>query len=620
MFRRNARFAATLLLILLTATTLGAQQTTPVQAGPKPLTAEAMAAWKSLRGTATSYDGAWFAYTVVPGEGDGEVVIRATASDKEYRFPTGDGSQATQLTISGDSRWAAWLAWPTFKDSKKLRKEKKPVQATAVLLNLATGEKREVEKIRRIVFAGEKPTWVALHTATDAPAPAAPVPGAAAPTAPAIAATAVILHDLANNSSLTIADVGEFGFDWSGEWLAYTVETASRVGNGVQLRNMKSEVVRAADNSKGLYRRLTWADSGMALAVYRGIPDSANTDTLYALVTWKNFAAGAPTRAVWEPSAATGFPIKMKIAADRAPRWTQDFNGVYLGIRDVNPPKPKGPEWEDDEKPLVEIWHGKDPRLQPQQKVQESADKSFNYLSVYWLPTQRFVQLATDEVRTVTPAPMDRWAVGYDDRAFELEASLSGVRKRDAYVIDLTNGSRRKVLSVTTASLSPSTDGQRFAYMEDGHYFVQEFAGGASRNLTAGVNATFWNDEDDHNVVKPPRFPVGWSADGLTLLLTDGWDIWRFPVRGGAPVNLTVTGKRDGVASPDPRQQLPAARLRPDQAADGRDLWRMDQEGRPRQGRSRKAWRHVTHLGGRGHSRHARPRRRGLPLQQGHLP
>ena len=29
------------------------------QAGPKPLTTEAIAAWKSLRGTATSNDGAW---------------------------------------------------------------------------------------------------------------------------------------------------------------------------------------------------------------------------------------------------------------------------------------------------------------------------------------------------------------------------------------------------------------------------------------------------------------------------------------------------------------------------------------------------------------------------------
>lgn len=533
-------------LALLPSAILGAQQTA-APSGLKPLTTEAMNAWKSMRGGALSNDGSWYAYTVAPAEGDAEVVIRSTSTSQEYRFPVGDGSQASQLTLSGDAKWAAWLSWPSFKDSKKLKKERKPVQATAMLLNLATGEKREVEKIRRIVFAGEKPSWVALQTASDAPAPAAAAPGAPPAAAAPSAATAVILHDLARNTSLTVADVGEFGFDWSGEWLAYTVETASRVGNGVQLRNMKTEVVRSADNSKGLYRRLTWADSGLALAVLRGMPDSAATDTLFAVVAWKNFTATGPTRTIYEPTAATGFPAKMKIAGDRAPRWTQAFDGLYLGIRAVNPPKAKGGEWEEDEKPNVEIWHGKDSRLQPQQKVQENADKSFTYLSLYRMTDQRFLQLATDDMKTVTAAPMDRWAVGYDDRAYELDANLSGVRKRDAYAIDLTTGERRKVMSATTASLSASTDGQRFAYMDDGHYYVQEFAGGPSRNLTAGVATTFWNDEDDHNVVKPARFPVGWSTDGLTLLLTDGWDVWRFPVRGGAATNLTVNGKKDGI-------------------------------------------------------------------------
>ncbi len=539
MSSRTIRLLATLLLLPVVA--LHAQEAT----SPKQLTPDAMKEWKATRGTVIANNGAWFAYAVAPAEGDGEVVIKAIASDKEYRFPTGDGASSAGIQLSDDSKWAAWLSYPPLKETKKLKKDRKPIQGTAHLLNLATGEHREIEKIRRIVFAGEKPNWVALQTALDAPTPA---PGATPPAASAgPTPSTIILHDLAKNTSLTIGDVGEFGFDWSGEWLAYTVETTSRVGNGVQLRNMKTDVVRPADASKGLYRRLTWADSGMALAVLRGMPDSANTDTLYSVVAWKNFVTGTPTRTVYEPSAATGFPAAMKITSDRAPRWTQDFGGLYLGIRAVNPPKDKSPDWEADEKPNVEIWHGKDPRLQPQQKVQESSDKSANYLSLYRIAEQRFLQLATPDMDQVTPAQNDRWAIGYDDRAYELAASLSGVRKRDAWVINLTDGTRRNVLTGSTAALSASTDGQRFAYMEDGDYFVQEFAGGASRNLTSGVATTFWNDEDDHNVAKPPRFPLGWSTDGMTLLLTDGWDIWRFPVRGGAATNLTVNGKKDGI-------------------------------------------------------------------------
>ena len=49
--------------------------------------------------------------------------------------------------------------------------------------------------------------------------------------------------------------------------------------------------------------------------------------------------------------------------------------------------------------------------------MQENADKAFTYLSLYRMTDQRFLQLATDDMKTVTAAPMDKWAVGYEDRA-----------------------------------------------------------------------------------------------------------------------------------------------------------------------------------------------------------
>ena len=42
------------------------------------------------------------------------------------------------------------------------------------------------------------------------------------------------------------------------------------LGNGVQLRNMRTGVVRAVDAERALYRRLAWADSVPAFAVLRG--------------------------------------------------------------------------------------------------------------------------------------------------------------------------------------------------------------------------------------------------------------------------------------------------------------------------------------------------------------
>src|SRR6185503_20197930 len=45
--------------------------------------------WKSINSPALSNDGKWAAYTLIPQVGDGELVIRSTTGNTEYRVPRG---------------------------------------------------------------------------------------------------------------------------------------------------------------------------------------------------------------------------------------------------------------------------------------------------------------------------------------------------------------------------------------------------------------------------------------------------------------------------------------------------------------------------------------------------
>src|SRR3954464_13309311 len=45
--------------------------------------------WKSINAPALSNDGKWAAYTLIPQVGDGELVIRSTSGNTEYRVPRG---------------------------------------------------------------------------------------------------------------------------------------------------------------------------------------------------------------------------------------------------------------------------------------------------------------------------------------------------------------------------------------------------------------------------------------------------------------------------------------------------------------------------------------------------
>ena len=571
--RASRALAIALLLVGSTAGLALAQNATAANGQADPSTATPTALkqldpadltfWKALRFTALSNDGKWFAYQLAPNEGDAEVVVRPTAEGEERRFKIGEppaagggfgGGPNTNVVISDDAKWVAFFKYPTAADAKRLRRDRKPVQSGVVLVNLASGQTREFDKVRRFTFAPKRPNWLALHRY-------------AADGTPAGAGSDMLLVDLRSGAVTSVGNVGEYGFDDAGGLLAWTVEGRDLSGNGVQVRDLRTDVVRVLDSDKAVYRRLAWADSGLALAVLRGRPDSAAADTSFVVLGYTGFGNALRT-VTYMPSDTGGFPSGLRITADRAPRWAADRSAIYFGIAarraapESKTPRPdvrpvagepgamqatgRGNAADDDLASLV-IWHGKDPRLQSQQQVEESRDKTFSYLAAYRVGDRKFVRLATDEIRDVTLAPNERWAIGVDNRAYERAGNIDGTRYRDLYVIDTRTGASRIAVRKTLNRELVSPDGSKFLHFDDGHYRVHEMAGGEPHNVTANAPVSFVDTDDDHNVDRPPVQPLGWAKDGNSVLLSDNWDIWRVPVRGGAVVNLTGNGKATGV-------------------------------------------------------------------------
>src|SRR4051812_10442271 len=95
--------------------------------------------------------------------------------------------------------------------------------------------------------------------------------------------------------------------------------------------------------------------------------------------------------------------------------------------------------------------------------------------------------------------------------------------------------------------MGPSPDGSHILYYDEGTFYSFDAATGQSHDISGKIAATFWDQEDDHNVVKPPHRPIGWAKDSSAVLLSDGWDIWKASVNGGPGVNLTGNGKKDKI-------------------------------------------------------------------------
>ena len=189
--RKPVLFLAAAVLALSASFTVAAQSATataPAQT-PRAIELPDILAWKRIAGAVVSNDGQFFAHKVTPNEGDGEVVLRRLKDGKEWRFPIGEsaGFGGGDMAFSDDGKWFAFTVYPTFREGKKLKKERKPLQNKVTLINLANEQKSEFEKARRFAFAGETGGWLALHKyAPEAgpggpPAGAPPAPGAPAP-------------------------------------------------------------------------------------------------------------------------------------------------------------------------------------------------------------------------------------------------------------------------------------------------------------------------------------------------------------------------------------------------------------------------------------------------------
>jgi len=540
-------------------------------------------AFRNIGQNILSPDGQWLAYRVSPIQGDSEVIVRSTTGDKELKFPVGEGGVGTML-FSDDSAWIAIGTSPTRKEAQAAQKARRPVQNGMTLVNLATGEKTDIAKIRRFAFNGEMGGWIAMHRYGPEAAPGASAAGAPpaggrgggpgaggtgdAPRDTRPKGTDLVLRELKTGAELNLGNVSEFAFNKSGKQLALVIDAADQAGNGVVIRDMATGIITPLESDKAFYERLAWTDEGDALAILKGHDDKGWKERLYAVVGFSGFGTGTPKKASYDPAKDKSFPANMSISGNRSPQWTESRDAILFGIAAINkverkpgagdqaasgdnpPPATPPPAAADDtsERPDLIIFHYKDPRLQTQQQVQENIDKQFNYLSIYRVAADKFIRLADEDVRAVTPAPKDQWAIGTDVRAYELEGNLSGRSFRDVYAINTATGERKPIKKQLRWGYSPSPDGTKWFYYENRNFLVYDLASGNARNISAGLPVSFVDVQDDHNVVDPPINPLGWTSDSAFLLLSDDWDIWKVPVAAGTPaVNLTVNGKKESI-------------------------------------------------------------------------
>ena len=513
-----------------------------------------------------SPDGQWVAYGIARASRSNELRVTkiADGSTKTVGYGTGQ-------TFSSDSKWLGYAIGHSEAEQERLRTANRPIQNSLGLLNLATGEMTTVEGIEAFAFSPDA-KYVAMRRYPATP-PAADGAagargggggggrggrggGAAAEDRPGSTLT---VRDLATGRDTTFGNISEY--DWQdsdrSHLLAMVISADGKIGNGVQLFDPQTAILRVLDSSPTSYTGLSWRKDAADLAVLRAQTDDRHDEATYSVLAWTGLGPSEKMRS-YEPMKDPTFPAGMHTVSFRRLSWSDDGNAIFLGYAtwDVKPPTAgraggrgaSATSVDADEPAGVDIWHWMDTDVMARQKLSANQDRRRNLLAVWHLDSGALVPLAKTFTEQVTPIRHTNMAYVTEFAAYAMDRSI-GRPAADLYLADLGTGARTKIkddVNDRGADLSPN--GKYLLYLQDDQFWTINLTTRAATDITKSVPASFIDKESDETIKQKPPFGVaGWTTDDAAVILYDKYDLWSVPASGSGQAQRLTNGAADEV-------------------------------------------------------------------------
>jgi dienelactone hydrolase len=538
-------------------TTAVAQESTPARADQKrSLTIAEYARWRTIGSVAISDDGAWASYAYTQRNVDDTLFLKNLATGTEQRIPRGSG-----LQFSDDAQWVAYFVSPPGSGGRgrggargaPASSADEPAPTRRVeLRNLANGAVVSWDNASSFTFAkGSSALIVRKNRAGGAPAADAGRGGAGGGggrggrggggggATPPTEGSPLIVHHLRDGVDELVGSVSAAEFNRPGTLLAYVVSSADRDGNGVFVISTAGWTHRTLDNVRADYSRLTWNDSGTALAALRGMERRGFTEKENSLVAFDGLDGASPTSYVLAPSALAGMPENTVLSEKATISWSPDRSRIFVGLKEQEPRPPVRRDSTTEEDPVanVDVWHWKDDYLQSVQMVRAQADRNRTYIAAVLLTQKKIIPLATERMQTVQITKDGRWGIGRDEKDYvdDWKPQLS-----DYYRLNTGTGERTPFLKGQERTLGLSADGRYFLYWKNAHVWAYDIAANTHANITKSAPVSFVNAEEDHVGEKPAYGVTGYTKDGKSVILDHRYDLWLVSLDGSAPPrNLT---------------------------------------------------------------------------------
>ena len=368
--------------------------------------------------------------------------------------------------------------------------------------------------------------------------------GAGAPPAPGgrrAFGSALVLRNMDTGTEERMADILAANFDDSAKVLVYTVASRDTTRDGIFIRDLNTGTVKTVLTGKGNYRGFTFDRTQQQFAFTSdrdefGKEKARNSIYVGSLKT--GTAAPVITPAQW--------PTDMRLPDNGGSvAFTRSGNALLFAL--APPAEDTIPVDSLVGKANFDLWHYKDPSLQPTQKLRVAADRNRTYQALYHLATKKIVRLADDTVANVQLSEDGKVGLASSGVRYAIQ-SMWGEGGTDVYVVDPASGTRRMILENLDGNAQLSVDGKYVAIYADRRWSAYNIATAKMVDLTSALKNVHFEQETWSTPDTPSAWGIaGWTKGDRSVLIYDRFDIWEIDPLGVRPAVVVTdsVGRRE---------------------------------------------------------------------------
>lgn len=557
------------------------------QTEKRPLDHDAYDIWNRITGQQISDDGRWVLYTIRAGdpEGEGTLVVRRVESEQSF-----SAARGTSASFSECNGFVAYLVDPDPKVVEQEKKDKVPADKQSkkalAILNLSTGETMRVERVRSFSMPTEAGGLIAYHLekplppekeeekageakpeakpeepSAQAPAPEPEQPPAQPEQPPAgeqpeqaeapkkkekkkDPGTELVLRALESGEERRFADVTAYEFSRDGTLLALAISSEDAGKDGVLVVETATGEVSRIASGRGHYKSLAFDEGATRLAFLTDRDDYESDEPAWSVMVWER---GAEHATVAASADSDGIPDGWWVSDRQGPSFSKSGERLFIATAPRPAPKPEEAEEDESDEPKItlDIWHWRDPQLQPQQLRNASREKNRTYRAVVHRDGA-IVQIETPEHQSVTVGADGDAEVGIcnDDRPYRLRDSWESPGFHDVYLVDVRTGERERILTELrgSASLSPAAKYVTWWDYDSRQWRAMSVRTRETMNLTGGIGVPFHDELNDMPAPPRPHGVAGWTEGDGAVLIYDRFDVWAVDPSGFWPPRCVTEG------------------------------------------------------------------------------